>query len=55
VQLYDITGKLINYKTITPLAKSFETSIDVSGLSAGIYIVRIGTPDFQRVAKVAIP
>ncbi len=54
VQLYDVTGKLVNYKTIKPTATSFETTIDVTGFVAGIYIVRIGTPDFQRVAKVGI-
>ena len=54
VQLYDITGKLVFYKTINPKARAFETTLDVSGYNAGIYIVRIGTPDFQRVAKVAV-
>jgi hypothetical protein len=55
VQLYDVSGKLIKVKTIKPVAHGFETTVDVSGLSAGIYIVRIGTPDYQKVAKVAIP
>jgi len=54
VQLYDINGKLVYKKTITPSAKSFETTFDVSKLVAGIYIVRIGTPDFQKVAKVSV-
>ena len=54
VQLYDVNGKLISFKYITPNAKSFETNIDAHGLSAGVYIVRIGTPDFQRVAKIVI-
>jgi len=54
VQLYDVNGKLISYKYITTNSKAFETTIDANGLSAGIYIVRIGTPDFQRVAKIAI-
>lgn len=55
VQLYDITGKLVHYKTITPKERSFETKINVTGFNSGVYIVRIGTPDFQRVAKIAIP
>ncbi|MEI7802719.1 MAG: T9SS type A sorting domain-containing protein, partial [Bacteroidota bacterium] len=54
VQLYDVNGKLISAKYINPNAKSFETTIDAHGLSAGIYIIRIGTPDFQRVAKIAV-
>jgi len=55
VQLYDVNGKLISYKTIKPTLKSYETTIDANGLSSGIYIVRIGTPDFQKVAKIAVP
>ena len=54
VQLYDISGKLVYYKTITPKAGSFETTLDATGFLPGIYIVRIGTPDYQRVAKVAL-
>lgn len=54
VQLYDINGKLISFKYMTPNSKSFETTFNTYGLSAGIYIVRIGTPDFQRVAKIAV-
>lgn len=54
VQLYDVNGKLISYKYITPNSKAFETSIDAHELSAGIYIIRIGTPDFQRIAKIAV-
>jgi hypothetical protein len=55
VQLYDITGKLIAFNKITPVTRSFETAIDLPGLSSGVYMVRIGTPDFQRVAKVVVP
>ena len=54
VQLYDVNGKLISYKYISTNSKAFETTIDAHDLSAGIYIVRIGTTDFQRVAKIAI-
>jgi len=54
VQLYDVSGRLISFSYISPTSGSFETTIDSRGLSAGIYIVRIGTPDFQRVAKIAV-
>jgi hypothetical protein len=36
------------------MSGSLETSINVTGYNAGIYIVRIGTPDYQRVARVAV-
>ena len=55
VQVYDVTGKLVFYKTIMPVDKAFETTIDVTGFVSGMYIVRVGTPDYQRVAKIAIP
>jgi hypothetical protein len=54
VQLYDISGKKISENKISSASKAFETTIDVTGLVEGIYLVRIGTPDFQRVAKVAL-
>ncbi|MFH0865213.1 MAG: T9SS type A sorting domain-containing protein [Bacteroidota bacterium] len=54
VQLYDISGKKISENKINSISKSFEATIDVKGLISGMYLVRIGTPDFQRVAKVAL-
>ena len=54
VQLYDISGKKISENRINSVSKAFETTIDINGLSSGIYIVRIGTPDFQKVVKVPI-
>jgi len=54
VQLYDISGKKISESKINPSFKSFETTIDASGLISGIYIVRVGTPDYQKVVKIAI-
>jgi hypothetical protein len=54
VQLYDISGKKISENKINSTSKSFETTIDVNGLITGMYLVRIGTPDFQKVTKVAV-
>lgn len=54
VQLFDISGKKISEKTIESSSKSVETTIDVSGLLSGIYLVRIGSEDFQRVTKLAL-
>ncbi len=54
VQLYDISGKKLSENKLNSVSKGFETSIDANGLSSGIYIVRIGTPDFQKVVKVPI-
>jgi hypothetical protein len=54
VDLFDITGKQITGKKIKPTSNSFETTIDVSALSSGVYLVRIGNVQFQRVVKINI-
>jgi len=54
IQLYDISGKLISERKMNSVSKSLETTIDVNGLAPGMYLVRIGTPDFQKVAKITI-
>jgi Secretion system C-terminal sorting domain len=54
VQLFDVSGKLISEKSISVNGNSFETTLDAGKLSAGVYIVRIGTADFQRVKKIII-
>lgn len=54
VDLFDIMGKLVVAKKITPIAGSLETSFDVSMLAKGTYLVRIGNEKFQKVVKVPL-
>jgi hypothetical protein len=54
VDLFDVTGKQISGKKIVPSGNSFETTIDIAGLAAGTYLVRVGNPSFQRVVKVYV-
>ena len=54
VDLFDVTGKQINGKKVTPTQNAFETSINVSGLAKGTYLVRVGNINFQRVIKVLV-
>ena len=54
VELFDITGKEINGKKVVPTGNAFQTTINVSGLAAGTYLVRVGNPNFQRVVKVFV-
>lgn len=54
VDLFDITGKEISKKKITPTSNSFETAISVQGLAPGSYLVRVGKTNFQKVIKVII-
>lgn len=54
VDLFDIQGKQISGKTVTPAAEAFTTQISAAGLSAGTYLVRVGNEDFQRVIRVVV-
>ena len=56
VDLFDINGQIIKGKTIVPNTNSFETTLNVTGLAAGTYLVRIGEANtaFQKVTKIVI-
>lgn len=54
VDLFDITGKQITGKIVKNNANTIDTTIDVNGLSQGVYLVRIGNIDFQKVVKTII-
>ncbi len=54
VDLFDITGKQIKGKRIIPVLNKFALTIDITGLSKGAYLVRVGNTNFQRVIKTII-
>jgi hypothetical protein len=54
VSLYDLEGRLITVKAVHPALNAVETTINVSSLAKGIYYVRVGNNNFQRVIKVPI-
>jgi hypothetical protein len=56
VDLFDINGKFLAGKKVTPAIGTFETQFSTNGLTTGIYLVRVGknNTSFQRVIKVAI-
>jgi hypothetical protein len=54
VSLYSLEGRLINTKMVNPALNATETTINVFDLAKGIYYVRIGNNNFQRVIKVPI-
>jgi hypothetical protein len=47
-------GKHIMGKTVKPGSNMVETSFNVQALAKGIYYVRLGNDDMQRVVKVVI-
>lgn len=54
VDLFDISGKKIGGKKITPVINGFETTLDIQGLAKGTYLVRIGNSKFQKVLKAIV-
>src|SRR6185503_15059796 len=54
VDLFDIHGRRISGKTISPHGDWIETSFDVSKAAKGVYLVRIGNASFQKVVKVMV-
>ncbi len=54
VDLFDMTGRQLTTQRVAPVSNMFETKINVSTLPKGVYLVRIGRVNFQRVAKVII-
>lgn len=54
VDLFDITGRQLTTQQVMPAANSFETQINVATLPKGIYFIRIGKENFQRVIKTVI-
>ncbi len=54
VTLFDILGKPLKSKWLTPLSGQFENKINISGLAKGSYLVRIGNSKFQKVTKVIL-
>ncbi|HEY4798722.1 MAG TPA: T9SS type A sorting domain-containing protein, partial [Bacteroidia bacterium] len=54
VELFDVSGKKISSKKVNPVNNAFETTVNVDGLSSGVYFVRIGAGDCQRVKKVVL-
>lgn len=54
VNLFDISGRQLTTQRVAPADNMFETQINVSTLSKGIYFVRIGKENFQRVVKIEI-
>ncbi len=56
IDLFNISGRLLASKIVTPSNNSIETSFDAIGLSKGTYLVRIGNVNtsFQKVSKLVI-
>ena len=53
-EILSINGKSISKKSIFPSNKSASTKFGVNSLSHGIYFIRIGNVNFQKVEKLVI-
>ena len=54
VELYTLEGKYVMSSSHNPASGIVETNFNISTLAKGIYLVRIGNDNFQRVVKVTI-
>ena len=54
VDIYDILGKHIAGKAVSPGGNRVESSFNVDSYAKGIYYVRLGDDEVQRVVKVLI-
>jgi len=52
--IYDVLGKHIMGKAVTAGGDKIETTFNVESLAKGIYYVRLGNDEVQRVVKVLI-
>ena len=53
-EILSINGKSISKKSIFPSNKSASTKFGINSLSRGIYFIRIGNVNFQKVEKFVI-
>lgn len=54
VQLFAVNGQELATKIVNVTAGALNADFDKSTLSSGVYLVRIGKENFQRVQKIAI-
>jgi len=54
VDLFDINGREVNNQVVKPISNSIKTTINTTGLSTGVYFVRIGNNDYQKVIKLLL-
>ncbi|HLG36420.1 MAG TPA: T9SS type A sorting domain-containing protein [Bacteroidia bacterium] len=54
VDLFDVQGKQLSGKTVTPADRKVLANISIAGLARGTYLVRVGNEKFQKVIKVMI-
>jgi hypothetical protein len=54
VDLYSLQGALISHADVTPANNAFKQSISISNLANGVYLLRIGNVNFQKVTKVLL-
>lgn len=54
VDLFDISGRQLSSQWVSPSLNMVETKINVSSLPKGVYLVRVGRMNFQKVVKTII-
>jgi hypothetical protein len=52
VDIYSIQGSLIAHADVIPSNNAFKHAFNISSLAGGVYLLRIGNVNFQKVEKV---
>lgn len=54
VSVYDAKGQLLAYYTLTNHAGVYTYTLDMSNTSAGVYMVKVGTPSLNVVKRIVV-
>ena len=54
LEVFDLNGSMISKTFATPSSNSVNTSVNISGLADGAYLIRFGNENYQVVEKVVI-
>ena len=54
IEILDITGNLIYHKEFVPLGAHFNKELDLSGLTKGMYLIKVKQANTVYVGKVVV-
>lgn len=54
LDLFDLSGKLIQHLDVQPVKKKFTRTLQTVALPHGTYLLRYGNPNFQQVEKIGL-
>jgi hypothetical protein len=52
--VFDVTGKRIAFNRFNKETATYEYDLDMSYMSAGVYLVRVGNSTFGKIKKIIV-